>query len=176
MYDAYGRGDLLYGDWLEKLSALYKERRLGTKETVAAALGNYKFVEGAENLAKYLRQKGYVLAVISGSFDILVRDVSNALDIRFQKANTRFVFGDDGYIEEMISEGDELHAKLRHLESFCDELGISINECVCIGDGGNDIEMFRKTQKGITFEDAPDDVKEVAWKVVSQLSDIKEVL
>jgi phosphoserine phosphatase len=176
MYAAYGSGSLSYSDWTESLISLYKQRGLATKTNITQALISYVFKEGAIELVNYLHHKGYEVVIISGSFDLLVSHVANALGVVHYKANTEFVLNSDDYLETLRSEGDEVHAKLRHLKGFCKELGIPLDQCACIGDGANDIELFKYTRKGITFKDAPDPVKATAWKVVDTLSDIKQLL
>jgi len=176
MYEAYGDGKLTYQAWTNKLFNLYIERKLATKENVHQALTKYTFKVGAEDLVSYLQEKGYQIAIITGSFDVLAQQVAEHLHVQTYKANTRLLYDADNYIKEMISEGDELHAKLRHLENMCQALGIAIEECVCIGDGANDIELFNKTNKGITFFDAPEHIQAAAWQVVTDLSEIKNIL
>jgi len=176
MYEAYGRGDLSYDDWTAKLSALYRERGLATRENVTAALSTFKFKEGAEDLVRDLQSKGYEIALVSGSFDTLTRELAQHLGVKYAKGNTTLRFSDTGEFLDIESGGDEIQAKVGHLENFCNELGIKIEQCVCIGDGANDVEMFKKTGKGITFTDAPEHVQAAAWKTVAQLSDIKEIL
>ena len=100
--------------------------------------------------------------------------MAKKLNIDLKKANTSFVFDEDNNLVNIDSAGDEKTAKLKHLESFCNKLGIQVSECVCVGDGANDIEMFRATQHGITFEDSP--IKEEAWKVVPDISGLKDIL
>lgn len=176
MYDAYGRGDLSYSDWMTKLSSLYKERGLATKEVIYSSLAEFDLKDGVKDLFLDLQEKKYELVIISGSFDILVQKVAETLNVKHYKANTELEFTNNGYLQNIVSAGDELHEKLRHLEIFCEKLKIPINQCVCIGDGANDFELFKKTQKGITFTDAPKYLKKEAWHVVNNLSDIKNLL
>jgi len=176
MYDDYVGGSLSYQEWTAKLLALYAERKLATKDTISNILSEYTLKEGAKDLVLYLQQRGYILVIISGSFDILVRQVAEELGIKYFKANTNFEFDSRNYLKSIQSGGDEAHAKLNHLGSFCDQLGVSILECVCIGDGANDLELFKKTQKGITFIGAPEVISKVAWHTVNQLTDIKNLL
>ena len=176
MYDAFVKGDLQYTDWTTKLVTLYKERGLASKANISKVLGEYTFNQGAVELVQNLQQKGYKIIILSGSFDILVSQVASDLGVADYKASTKLVFNDDNYLQELISEGDEQYAKLKNLESFCKESGVSIDQCVCVGDGANDVELFKATQKGITFNDAPENVKVTAWKVVATLSDINQIL
>ena len=52
---------------------------------------------------------------------------------------------------DIKSIGDESEAKLKILEDFCALKDIEISQCICIGDGDNDLPMFQKTGHGITF-------------------------
>ncbi len=176
MYEAYVRGELPYDEWTSKLVTLYKERGLATRENIITALSAYELKEGATDLVTYLHQKNYQSAIISGSFDVLVDLVADKLTIPLRKANTRLLFDDAGFLSEVASQGEEKYAKLQHLENFCSREGIDMSECLCIGDGANDIELFKATNRGVTFTNAPEVVKESAWKVVHELSDIKTFL
>ena len=60
-----------------------------------------------------------------------------------------------------------------YLESFCEMLGIGLDECACIGDGANDLELFRKTGRGITFRGSK--IESDAWKVIDSLKDIPAI-
>jgi phosphoserine phosphatase len=48
-----------------------------------------------------------------------------------------------------------------------------MQECACIADGANDIEMFRRTGRGVTFRGSP--IEKDAWKVIDSLHDIREI-
>ena len=176
MYDAYERGDLTYIEWTNALLQLYKERKLATKDYAYSVLSKFILRDGVEDLVTDLQNKGYTLLIISGSFDVLVREVAKTLGVQHYKANTELKFDNQGYLKNIVSAGDEPQAKLRHLEKFCKELQIPIHQCVCVGDGANDIELFKKTQKGITFSNAPENVKKESWHTVDCLSDIKNLL
>jgi len=62
------------------------------------------------------------------------------------------------------------------LKFLVDKFGIDLEQCACVGDGGNDIEIFKITKRGITFSSSGEEIKQGAWKVVDSLGDIKEVL
>ena len=176
MYDAYGKGEITYNEWTTKLNSLYQERGLATRENIEQMLEKITFKEGAEELVAYLRNRGYQLAIISGSFDATVKRAAESLNIPNYQANTKLVFNEDDYLKNIVSDGEEVYAKLKHLEEMCEKLGVEIEECACIGDGANDIEMFKKTNKGITFNTAPENLKKVSWRTVNNLSEIKNLL
>jgi phosphoserine phosphatase len=102
--------------------------------------------------------------------DIVARD----LGIELASATNQFVFDAADKLVDIIAPDDDTHIKLHHLQSFCTLLGIDIKECACIGDGDNDIEMFRATGKGITFKGSK--IESEAWKVVESFTDLQTSL
>ena len=191
MYDAYANGNLSYEEWMEKLAALYRERGFATKERVTATLSHYRFKEGARELVKYLKGKGYQLVLLSGSFDMVLESVADTLGITHRKANTSFRFDEHDMLQEVMSAGDELDNKLQYLKDFCVEKNpnttceigagvqwrwVELDECAAVGDGLSDLKLFQSIERGIALEDAPAAVKEAAWRVVPNLDAVNGLL
>jgi len=166
-------GQLPYIDWIKRLENLFKERGEASKENVTRSLFNYEYNAGAKQIVQDLHKKGYKIAIISGSFDILVSRVAKDLNVDFFKGNTSITFDSQNMLEELLTYGDEAESKLKHLLDFCKILDIDISECACVGDGANDIEMFRATGHGVTFENSP--ITQEAWKVVKFLKDLNSI-
>lgn len=57
------------------------------------------------------------------------------------------------------------------LELLCEKLGIGIHECICFGDGDNDIEFIQKSGYGVAMKNARDTVKEHADAVTDHTND-----
>ena len=112
--------------------------------------------------------------LVSGSFNVLVNAVADDLGIALRKANTLLEFDDHGAFHAIHTSGDAKVAKLKHLERFCEELGINITECACIGDGANDEAVFAATGHGITFKGS--ELENQAWKTIGTLHDIQTIL
>ncbi len=176
MYEAYQSGSMTYDEWLAQILVIYKKNGLASKSFIQSTLQHFELVPGARDIVTYLRDGGYTVAIISGSFDILTNAVAEALHVDVRKGNTSLIFDADEMLQDLRSYGDETHAKLLHLQHFCDELRIPLTECACVGDGANDLEMFRATGKGITFRTAPAMVQHEAWKVIDAFSDLKSFL
>lgn len=176
MYDQYSRGELSYEAWIHTLAQAYRTHGKAHKDFITSVLSNYTFANGTKDLVEYLKTKGYAVALISGSFDILLEHSAKDLGIEHYKANTELVFGEDGMLLDIRSHGEERSAKVEHLKKICEELGVDMSECVCVGDGGNDLDIFKITGKGITFSDSSEVIKSASWKVVDSLADIKNIL
>lgn len=174
LYDQYSRGDITYDEWNGLVLKEYMRHEGATREGINKILTQYAFSPGAEEAVSYLRDKGYELALISGSIDILVEHVAHALGITHYKANNIFEFDDNDRLVNIRTYGDDTRLKADHLEVFCDMLGIKVTECACVGDGANDIEMFKRTGHGITFKGSK--IEKDAWKIIDSLHDIPTVL
>lgn len=173
MYNDYMAGKITYEEWSDKVLEIYIEHDDANRESITQILSEYEFTDHAREVVKYLKDKGYELVLISGSTDIIVSLVAHELGIEYFKANNSFVFDDAGRLVNIHTDGTDTHAKLRYLEAFAEMLNIPIGECACIGDGANDIEMFKKTGNGITFTGSK--IEGEAWKVVDSLKDLETI-
>lgn len=176
LYNAYVGGNLSYEEWMEQLSKFYRERGNATQQNIEKVLRRYEFNDGAEEIILYLQNKGYKIAVLTGSFHRLAKDVAEKLHLDAFKGNSQLIFSSDGIFEKIQAEGDEIQNKPNHLKEICEQLGVGIEECICVGDGINDVELFKIVPRGIAFTDAPEALKNLAWKTVDSLSEIKELL
>jgi phosphoserine phosphatase len=169
----YESGKISYERWNEILLERYLEQDNATRKGITEIFSHYELADGAREAVEYVRSKGYETALISGSIDIMVDLVAHDLGITYAKANNTFIFDDANRLTGIHTFGDDTIGKADHLESFCDKLGISMNECACIGNGENDIEMFRRTGHGITFRGSK--IEHDAWKVIDSLKDIPTI-
>jgi len=57
-------------------------------------------------------------------------------------------------------------AKAENLSSFADKVGVSLGQCVAVGDGANDIDMLGAAGMGVAFNAKPA-LREVADTALS---------
>ena len=172
-FDAYGSGEISSEQWKNILLERYLEHSDATRDGITKIFSQYELVDGARESVEHVRSKGLETVLISGSVDIVVDLVAKDLGISHAKANNSFLFDDADRLQSIHTCGDDTIGKADHLESFCEMLGIQMNECACIGDGYNDIEMFRRTDHGITFRGSK--IEKDAWKVIDSLRDIPAI-
>ena len=51
-----------------------------------------------------------------------------------------------------------------------------MDEVVFVGDGENDIEVFKKIRHGVAVNSLSEELKSVAWKNIFSLGQIKDIL
>jgi phosphoserine phosphatase len=172
-YNEYKSNSISYDEWNDKILELYLKHKDANRDSIIKTLSKYFYNEGAQEIVKYLKDKGYILVLISGSIDILVNMVALDLGIPYNKANNTFIFDEQNRLIGIHSGGNDVLAKAEHLESFCEMLNIDIKECACIADGRNDVEMFRRTGHGITFKGSI--IENESWKVIESFEDLKSI-
>jgi len=174
LYAEYKAGKITYEEWNALVLAEYMKHEGATREGITKIFSEYILAPGARDVISYLREKDYELVLISGSMDIIVSIVARDLGISYAKANNTLEFDESDRLVNIRTHGDDTLQKALHLEAFCDLLGIKMNECACIGDGANDIEMFKRTGHGITFTGSR--IENEAWKVIDSFAHIPSVL
>ena len=152
------------------------QRGVATKDKVAKTLSNYTLKPYAKDIIKYLQDKDYQVAIITGGFIITAEHLANVLNVSHYVANTRLHFSDTGNFEKIISAGDENKMKPIHLAKMCNELDIEVTNCAVVGDGGNDLDLFRFTGHGITFNDSSSEMKDAAELTIGTLHDLRIIL
>jgi len=159
--------------WTEIVNNLYQKRGRATKEIISNALLDYSYLPGAKEIIMYLKQY-YKVALISGAPDLLVEAVANDLDVDLFASNALMHFDATDQLTELVVLDEEPAAKAIQLQEFCRRFKLTPSQVACVGDGANDIELFKLTKHGITF--AGSKVESQAWKIVENLLDIKAIL
>lgn len=91
-------------------------------------------------------------------------------------ATTRCIFDDDRRLVDLYSAGDEQHAKVTVLADYCIQKNINLNDCVVIGDGPNDIPLFRSAAVSVTFTNAPKEARVAATHTIDNLTELPQLL
>jgi phosphoserine phosphatase len=138
-------GVLSYEQWLHILAKLIVKRSHPTREDIEKVVLSYKFVDGAQKTVKALKERGYTIAIISGSFNLLVDDVSRKLGIEHGYNNTYLVFDDQDMFEDVILTWDDAKYKPLLVQSICRRFGLHPKDIYYVADGDNDLEIFRET-------------------------------
>jgi hydroxymethylpyrimidine pyrophosphatase-like HAD family hydrolase len=74
----------------------------------------------------------------------------------------------------MAEASGERAAKLELISNFCLQNGFDLSETIAVGDGGNDLEIFKNT-KGVLLGDNAE-LLPVAWKQIHNLSELVDII
>ena len=141
-------------------------------EDIEKLASEMKLMEGAEVAIKDLKDSGYDVAVISGSFDLIANPLKEKLDLNYLFTNK--LEEKDGKLNGEVSGPLVEGSKADVLNSILADNNISVDECIAVGDGANDISMMEIAKFGIAFNAKPA-VKEVA-DVIIENNDLREVI
>ncbi|NIQ00343.1 MAG: phosphoserine phosphatase SerB, partial [Nitrospinaceae bacterium] len=109
---------------------------------------------GAADVVRVLKYLGYKVALVSGGFQFFIDRLCRKYGLDYGYANQLEIAG--GTLTGNL-QGDLLDApaKERILVSLADQLGLSLEQVVAVGDGANDIHMLARAGLGIAFNAKP---------------------
>ena len=129
-------------------------------------------MKGAEETVSSLKENGFEVAIISGSFDIIADTIKGKLDV--DNIFTNSLVEEDGILTGEVTGPLVSGSKLDVLSELIEEKGYTLDECVAVGDGANDISMIESAKYGIAFNAKPA-LKENA-DIIVETRDLTDVL
>ena len=162
--EAAMRGEMNFDESFTQRVALLKGLRA---ERVHTLLRSIPLAEGAERLIRTLRRLGYKTAILSGGFTFFARDLQQRFGIDYVHAN-ELEIADGEVTGEVIPPIMNAARKAEKLEEIAWAEGFSLEQCVAVGDGANDIPMLNLAGMGIAYRAKPL-VREKAGQAISAL-------
>ncbi len=144
-------GEIDFKGALRERVALLRGLKLDALEQAWAAT---RLTPGARELVATMRANGAVAALVSGGFSFFTGRVAAALGFDLHRSNLLL---DDGVallgrVGEPILDRD---AKLATLHELAGRHGLSMDDCLAVGDGANDLDMIRAAGLGVAFHAKP---------------------
>ena len=124
-----------------------------TIDEIDEVMDNIPLSNGAQETARALKDKGYKIAIITGSFDVIALKVKEKINADYAFYNTLEV--EDGKLSGEVSGPLVTQDKIDVLRQLVNDIGITLDECVTIGDGANDLEMIKNAKIGIAYNAKP---------------------
>lgn len=123
-------------------------------EDATTALNKMPLMPGAKELISFVKSAGYTTAMVSGGFTISSERVGKLLGIDHVVSNELIV--KDGTITgEVIGALTAQNSKELVLEEIAAQHGIAPEDCIVVGDGANDICIFKRARYAIAFNSKP---------------------
>lgn len=105
---------------------------------------------GAKELIQKFKALDYKICVVSGGFDVVIRDVIRELGIEEYRANHLEI--EDGKLTgKLLGSILDAQGKKNALIQLATEYSIPLTQTIAIGDGANDIPMIKEAAIGIAF-------------------------
>lgn len=171
--EAAMRGELNFFESLKSRVALLKGHN--AEELFSKVKKNLIFTPGAKKLCTTLRKLGFKMAVISGGFMPVAREVQRHLGLDYAFANVMDVDETTGLLTG-VTTGPVVTPmrKKALLATIADVEGCELRQTIAVGDGANDIPMLHTAGLGIAFCAKPK-VQEVSEYRINQ-QDLSTVL
>ena len=163
------QGEIDFETSIKKRVALLKG---ASTEDIKTLANEMPLMKGAEEAISTLKENGFDVAIISGSFDIIADTIKEKLNV--DNAFTNSLVEENGILTGEVTGPLVSGSKLDVLSEFIDKAGYSLEECVAVGDGANDISMIESAGYGIAFNAKPA-LKENA-DIIVETRDLTDVL
>ncbi|MBN2454662.1 HAD family phosphatase [Candidatus Woesearchaeota archaeon] len=159
--------------WVQETLKIYRKHGL-TKEKFEQVINSIPLMEGAKEAVAELKKRGYLTAVITGSFKELAYRAKKELGIDFIIAACELVFDDEGKLVDEIAFPCDYHGKAKFFEALIAGLGIKAGEAAMVGDGVNDIPIAKEAGFSVAFN-AREELKKHCDASIDK-KDLREVL
>ena len=149
--EAAMRGEVDFKQSFVERLALLEGLNESVLDTVAKRL---RLNDGAEYLLKSLKQLGFKTAIVSGGFTFFARHLQKRLGVDYIYANELDVA--KGVVTgKVIGEIIDGQRKSEIVVEIANQLGLSLEQVITVGDGANDLPMLNIAGLGIAFRAKP---------------------
>lgn len=153
----FRRGEIGYDEWGQLDAQLWAGQEV---EYVTHLLAAIPWMPGAHRVLAVLRQSGVQVALVSTGLDLHVKKVAAEIGAAFAFSNELGVADGHltGELRVVIPEG----GKGKIVETVMAEAGVSAAECVAVGDGRSDVDVFRRVGWSVAVAPEDDSVRRAA--------------
>lgn len=146
------RGEIAFEPALRERVALLKGLPENVVEDVIAQ--RITLNPGARTLVQTMRAFGAYTCLVSGGFTLFTQRVAEMIGFHEERANTLLIEGGQmtGKVKEPIL-GRE--AKLSTLQSLTEQLRLTAEDTLAVGDGANDLAMITHAGLGVAYHAKP---------------------
>jgi phosphoserine phosphatase len=156
-------GELAYEEWLRLDVALWKGVSQATME---ALFRENPYLPGARETVCALQQMGVSVAVVSTGLDVHAAQVQAELGLDRFFANE--ILFEDGLATGQARAHIPEKGKGEVVAQLQAEFGVRPGECLAVGDGSSDADMFTRVRVGVAVNPSTDEVRARASLVLEE--------
>ena len=145
----YRAGEISYPEWVA-LDVGDWLRAGATRDEIVAAIGDLRLVGGTHETLAELKRRGYKLAIISGTLDVVIETLlpEHPFDDVFVN---HLDFDAAGRLSGWKATPYDVDGKARAVREIAAREGIPIARCAFVGDAFNDVEAAREAGFSVAF-------------------------
>jgi phosphoserine phosphatase/SAM-dependent methyltransferase len=163
-----------YMEWTEAACNLLKKHNL-TRNKFYQIINNQRFVEGAIETIRELKNRGFKVAVITGSFTKLAERTKKELNIDAIVAHCDLRFDKKGKLQNWKLNHCDFDEKIDALIRLTKKYKVKTTECVYVGDEIIDIPLFQKVGLSIAFNSRKNLARKAANVTIDKF-DLRSIL
>jgi phosphoserine phosphatase len=117
-------------------------------------LAEITITDGVAELIEAVHRVEGKIAAVSGGFSQILEPLANSIGLDFWMAN-ELEIAEEKLTGKITGEIIDANAKADALRSWAKQSGLSVEECVAVGDGANDIKMLEAAGFAVAFSAKP---------------------
>ena len=176
VYDKITAGKITIAEGEEIVADIFRASGRASQDFIFDLFNNTPLNHGAIELMSYLKQKGYIIYLVSAAIDMYVELIAKKIGADGFYSNASLEFDENKMLSKINYGADQTMAKAMQVRELSEIFKIPAREIIFVGDSGNDVEAFRLIGKGIAVYPYDEKLEEVAWKTVKKLSEIKNIV
>lgn len=139
-----------YLDWMKDTVLIHKKHGLNELQ-LKNLVDSSKFMEGCDELFKWLKDHNVITVLITGGFKDLADKVQRSLKIDHALSGCEYFFDENGNLEFYNLIPSDNEGKLSFMKQVLYEHGLTKSDSVFVGDGKNDIFLAKEAGISIAF-------------------------
>ncbi len=164
-------GEIDYQKWADLDVGLWKDVSIDKLNKI---IHQIKVRPHLDIIVQELKKRNLLLLILSSGLSLFAESVKNKFLFDFAIANSP-VIGEEGKLTGEIKVNVSYNDKNLVLKEFLEPYQIKLKDCIAIGDGENDVPLFKEVGFSIAFNPKNDLVAKSADTVVKN-GDLLEVL
>ena len=141
--------------------------------------GQIEMVSDIKDVVKSLKEKGYIIGIISNSYTLITNYVKQQIDADFTYANQLEFFegkvtGEVNLPSYFFGSPESIcghaYCKTNALQHACEKYSVQLKNCIVVGDSKDDRCMIGHAGKGVAFCTKDELLKTIAMKNIREHS------
>jgi HAD superfamily PSPase-like hydrolase len=164
-FEAFRSGKISYDEWVRLDLSDWVDRGVRRAEIEEIIRAELAPAPGARRTIETLAQRGYRVAVVSGTIHLTLELLLGG--VAFDRIfSNRIFFDDDGAISGWEATPFDVTGKVRALEQVAADYGVDASRCAFVGDAWNDLPALERAGLAVAYRPKLDAVREVADVVI----------